>query len=103
MLFLKTVSGELEREGRTGLSDRWVITPVGGSEKVPTFVAMLAPQSGMNVVTLLDIQDSDRAQIEDLYKKKLLKKKNVLTYAEFIGRNEADNQTVGGRLRPPRG
>ena len=81
MLYLRAVSAvQLEREGRAGLSENWVITPVGGSGKVPTFVALLAPQKGMNVATLLDIQNSDRALIEDLYKKKLLKKKQVATY-----------------------
>lgn len=90
MLFLRAVTAELEREGRTGLSEEWVITPVGGSGKVPAFVSLLSPQKGMNVATLLDIQNSDRAQIEDLYKKKLLKKKQVATYAEFAGANEAD-------------
>lgn len=90
MLFLRAVSAELEREGRTGLSEEWVITPVGGSGKVPAFVSLLSTQKGMNVATLLDIQNSDRAQIEDLYKKKLLKKKQVATYADFVGTNEAD-------------
>lgn len=90
MLYLRSVSAEMEREGREGLSENWVITPVGGSGKVPAFVALLAPQKGMNVATLLDIQNSDRALVEDLYKKKLLKKKQVATYAEFAGKNEAD-------------
>lgn len=90
ILYLRAASAQLEREGRVGLSEKWVITPVGGSGKVPTFVALLAPQKGMNVATLLDIQNSDRARIEDLYKKKLLKKKQVLTYAEFIDQDEAD-------------
>jgi predicted ATP-dependent endonuclease of OLD family len=90
MLYLRAVSAELEREGRVGLSEKWVITPVGGSGKVPTFVALLAPQKGMNVATLLDIQASDRALIEDLYKKKLLTKKQVATYADFVGQKEAD-------------
>lgn len=90
MLYLRAVSAQLEREGRTGLSEKWVITPVGGSGKVPTFVALLAPQKGMNVATLLDIQNSDRAKIEDLYKKKMLKKKQVSTYADFTGTSEAD-------------
>jgi hypothetical protein len=94
MLYLHAVSAQLEREGRTGLSENWVITPVGGSGKVPAFVALLAPQKGMNVATLLDIQNKDRALIEDLYKKKLLKKKQVLTYAEFIGQDEADVEDV---------
>jgi predicted ATP-dependent endonuclease of OLD family len=90
MLYLHAVSAELEREGRVGLSSDWVVTPVGGSGKVPTFVALLAPQKGMNVATLLDVQSSDRAFIEDLYKKKLLDKKQVTTYADFVGQKEAD-------------
>ncbi len=90
MLYLRAVSAQLEREGREGLSEDWVITPVGGSGKVPTFVALLAPQKGMNVATLLDIQNNDRALIEGLYKKKLLQRKQVGTYADFVGKVEAD-------------
>ena len=90
MLFLRAVSAQLEREGRVGLSEDWVITPVGGSGKVPAFAALLAPQKGMNVATLLDIQNKDRALIEDLYKKKLLKKKQVATYGDFAAESEAD-------------
>ena len=89
-LILHAMSAQLEREGHAGLSGEWVITPVGGSGKVPTFVALLAPQKGMNVATLLDIQNSDRQLIEDLYKKKLLAKKQVLTYADFLTQDEAD-------------
>ncbi len=90
LLYLRAVSAELEREGRVSLSEEWVITPVGGSGRVPAFVALLAPQKGMNVATLLDIQEGDRAQIEDLYKKKLLQKKQVATYADFAAKKEAD-------------
>ena len=97
MLYLRAVSGELEREGRTGLSEEWVITPVGGSGKVPTFVAMLGSQKGMNVATLLDIQNSDKQLIEDLYKKKLLTKKQVSTYADFTGTGEADVEDMFDR------
>ena len=90
LLFLETVSSEFGREGRTSLSKKWVITPVGGSGKVPTFVALLAPHRVMHLATLLDIQENDRQEIEDLYKKKLLKRKNVLTYADFLAQGSAD-------------
>lgn len=90
MIYLRAVSAQLEREGRSGLSEKWVITPVGGSGKVPTFVALLGAQKGINVATLLDIQSTDKQYIEDLYKKKLLTKKYVLTYADFTGGLEAD-------------
>lgn len=97
LLYLRAVSAQLEREGRTGLSEDWVITPVGGSGKVPTFVALLGSQKGMNVATLLDIQNSDKQLIEDLYKKKLLTKKQVSTYADFIGTTEADVEDMFDR------
>ena len=42
MLYLRSISAELERENRTGLSEKWVITPVGGSGKVPTYVASVS-------------------------------------------------------------
>ena len=97
MLYLRAVSGQLEREGRIGLSEKWTLTPVGGSGKVPTFVALLGPQPGMNVATLLDVQVSDHAVIADLYKKKLLKKKKVMTYAEFVDPDEADIEDLFDR------
>ncbi|MYC39900.1 MAG: AAA family ATPase [Candidatus Dadabacteria bacterium] len=97
MFYIRAISCELEREGREGLSEKWVITPVGGSGKVPAFVSLLAPQKGLNVTTLLDIKKKDKQIIEDLYKKKLLKKKQVLTYAEFIGKKEADIEDLFDR------
>ena len=97
MLYLRAVSAQLQREKRVGLSEEWVITPVGGSGKVPTFVALLGSQKGINVATLLDIQASDRQLIEDLYKKKLLTKKQVSTYAEFTGGTEADVEDMFDR------
>jgi hypothetical protein len=97
LLYLRAVSAELEREGRIGLSEKWVITPVGGSGKAPAFVALLAPQKGMTVATLLDVQAGDRPQIEEMYKKKLLAEKHVVTYAEFTGTNEADVEDMFDR------
>ncbi|MET4633384.1 ATP-dependent nuclease [Kaistia defluvii] len=97
MLYLRSVSAQMEREGREGLSEQWVITPVGGSGKVPTFVALLGSQKGVNVATLLDIQNSDKQLIEDLYKKNLLTKKQVSTYADFTGTAEADVEDMFDR------
>jgi hypothetical protein len=80
----------LRENKRTALSDKWTITPVGGSDKVPTFVALLGAQKRMKLATLIDIQKKDRQRIEQLYKSKLLQKKNVMTFGEFTGRDEAD-------------
>lgn len=90
LLYIQTMSALLEKEGRQGLSSQWVITPVGGSDKVFTFVALIGAQKGLNVATLIDLQKKDQQTIENLYKKKLLQKKCVLTFANFTDTDEAD-------------
>lgn len=90
LLYLQAMSALLEANGREGLAKDWTITPVGGADKVPTYVALLGSNQGLTVATLIDFQVKDQQQIENLYKHKLLAKKNVLTYADFIEQKEAD-------------
>ena len=90
LLYIETMSALLQQKGETGLSPDWTITPVGGSDKVPTFVALIGANTKLNIAVLIDYQKKDQQMIENLYKKKLLKKNHVLTYADFVGNNEAD-------------
>ena len=55
-----------------------------------TFVSLLGSQKKMRVAALIDFQKSDQQTIENLYKAKLLAKKNVHTFAEYTGTSEAD-------------
>ena len=90
LLYIQTITGLLEEAGREGLDQRWTITPVGGSEKVPTFAALLGTQKGLTIATLIDLQRKDQQSIENLYKRRLLQKNHVLTFADFTGTTEAD-------------
>lgn len=90
LLYIQTVSTILESLGREGLRQEWTITPVGGSDKVPTFVALIGAQKALTVATLIDFQKKDQQTIENLYKKRLLDKSRVLTFADFTGTSEAD-------------
>jgi len=90
LLYLQTISALLDSRHREKLSDKWTVTPVGGADKVPTFVALLGAQRGLKIATLIDLQKKDRQSIENLYKKKLLKKQNLLTFADFTDSSEAD-------------
>lgn len=90
LLYLQVMSSILETNGREGLSPKWTITPVGGSDKVPTFVSLVGSQKGLKIATLIDVQSKDLQSIENLYKKRLLNKKNVITFAEFTKTKEAD-------------
>ena len=90
LLYIQTVSALLEERNQCGLSAEWTITPVGGADKVPTFVALIGAQTNLNVAVLIDYQKKDKQIIENLYKRKLLKKKSVLTFADYTGGREAD-------------
>ena len=90
LLYIQTISAILQEKGKHGLSQDWTITPVGGSDKVPTFVALIGAQTDLNLAVLIDYQKKDSQRIEDLYKRKLLKKQNVFTYADYTPGHEAD-------------
>ena len=90
LLYIQTMSALLQRRGYSGLNSEWIVTPVGGSDKIPTFVSLIGAQGRMNVAVLMDIQNRDRQKIENLYKKKLLKKRKIITYANYVEDDEAD-------------
>ena len=90
LLYIQTISALLQQKGKVGLSADWIITPVGGSDKVPTFVALIRAQTHLNVAVLVDYQKKDQQVIENLYRRKLLSKSHVVTYADFVSGDEAD-------------
>ena len=96
LLYLQVMTGVLQAAGREGLHAGWTITPVGGSDKVPTFVALLGSQVQMNIVTLIDFQEKDRQAIENMWRRRLVRRKQVLTYADFVEAKEADIEDVIG-------
>ena len=55
-LYLQTISALLDSLGREKLNDKWTITPVGGADKVPTFIALLGAQKGLKIATLIDFR-----------------------------------------------
>ncbi len=90
LLYIQAMSGMLSRQGRVSLSEKWTITPVGGSDKVPTFVSLLGSQKGLKLATLIDYQKKDAQSLSNLYKRKLLKKSHLITFADFVDADEAD-------------
>lgn len=89
LLFLQTMSILLHNEGYVGLEARWTITPIGGAQELPVFVSLAGYSQNMKIVSLLQIQEN-KESISDLYHKNLLKKENVLSYADFTSSTEAD-------------
>jgi len=91
LIYLEVMSGILEQNGRTGLSKEVTIVPVGGMEKVATFVSLLRG-SKLNMACLLDssIDSSSKSKIEKLIFEKIIHQKKILFFDEFVDAKEAD-------------
>ena len=96
LIYIQSISELLKKIGREGLSANWTITPVGGSGSIPAFISLLGSQKGLNVATLIDYQKKDTQMINNIFKKKLLKKKNVITFTDFMEAKEADIEDMFG-------
>lgn len=90
LLYIQAISALLQDKGETGLSSDWTISHAQGLGKIPAFVALIGAQKNLNVAVLVDYKKKDQQSIENLYKTKLLKKNQVLTYADFVSADEAD-------------
>lgn len=86
-LYLQSISGVLQRAGREGLRDDVVIMPVGGLDKLATFVALLAGNE-LSFVVLHDWSKAPEQRLTDLVRQRLVSKKAVLNYGMFMGEDE---------------
>lgn len=90
LLYLQTLSSLLEEHRREGLDSRWVISPVGGAERVAPFVALLGGQKTVTVVALINLPRAERQLLDQQSQATLFTRKHMLTFAEFIDAEEAD-------------
>ncbi len=92
LIYLEIMSGLLEQIGKTGLNSAITIVPVGGMEKVATFVSLLRG-SKLNTVCLLDssIDSSSKAKLEEVVvHQKIIHEKKLVFFDRFVDSNEAD-------------
>jgi len=91
LVFLEALSSILISKDRIGLSSDITITPVGGLDKVVTFISLLRG-SKLQIVCLLDTFNDARAKarVEDLIREKLIREKSILYYNEFCDLDKAD-------------
>lgn len=81
MILLQHISTLLENTGKHGI-ESGIIVPVGGLDKLVTFVALL----GANKLQLVVIHDRASVQpqkLEDLMKNKIIERKRVFDYSIF--------------------
>ena len=93
LIYLTLFSSLLEANKRIGLKQDFTIVPVGGLDKVSTFISLLRG-SKLNVVCLLDTftDQKGKQKVDDLVRYKIIKEKNLHFFDEFAnnGENTAD-------------
>ncbi len=85
LLYLTIISSILESEKREGLKESITIVPIGGMDKVASFISLLRG-SKLNIVCLLDSfsDQKGKQRIDDLIKIKIIKDRNVRYFDEFV-------------------
>lgn len=89
VLYLEVLSNALKTQGRSGLDDRFVITPAGGVAKLPAFVTLLGANK-LNTVVLVDSSTTDLAPIERLREAGRLGAGGLVQIGEVLGQPDAD-------------
>jgi AAA ATPase domain len=90
LIVLQHMAALLEADGRQGLGDA-ILVPVGGLDKLATFVALLGSNK-LKIVVLHDRAGTPHQKLEDLIRQKLIERKRVLDFSMFLDTpaNEAD-------------
>ncbi|GFM87973.1 hypothetical protein PSCICO_33720 [Pseudomonas cichorii] len=84
LIYLTVLSSHLESKGRKYLNPEITIVPVGGLDKVSTFISLLRG-SKLKVACLLDTFTDQRGKrkVDDLIADKIIKKTHVRFFDEF--------------------
>ncbi|MCX2476062.1 AAA family ATPase [Pedobacter sp. MC2016-05] len=84
LLYLTVMSNLLESNGKKGLDSNITIVPVGGLDKVTTFISLLRG-SKLNIVCLLDsfTDQKGKQRVSDLVQQRIIKEKNIRFFDEF--------------------
>lgn len=96
LLYLKWFSRELQARGREYLDTRWVITPVGGIDKMGPF-ANLFGGNKLHVAAFTDFHHGAKQRVKVLRESDLLKQSRVFTADMYAGQEEADIEDMIGR------
>jgi len=85
LLYLQLFSSILQENGRVGLDNKITIVPIGGLDKVSTFISLLRG-SELNIVCLLDtFKDAKgKAKLDDLIEQKIISEKRIRFFNDYL-------------------
>lgn len=89
MLYLQLLSQACEEAGKSTLDDRWTITPVGGADKLSTFVSLLGSNQ-LNTAVLMDSNSKDKPRVQGLQQNGYLGNKSLILISEITSQPDSD-------------
>jgi hypothetical protein len=89
LVYLHLLNQACREAGLSTLDPRWAITPVGGADKVATFIS-LAGSAKLNIAVLVDGSALDQQRIKALADNGRLRVKSLIQISDFTTGKEAD-------------
>lgn len=93
LIYLQILSEAVINKGFDGLDPSWVIVPVGGADKLSTFVSLLGSNK-LNLVVLIDISSKDKQRIQNLQDNAMLGHNNLIQMSEITGIKNSDIEDI---------
>ena len=89
LLYLQILSQACRDAGLPALDPRWVVTPVGGADKMSAFIS-LHDSGDLNVAVLVDASHGDQQRIKTLQDNGHLRARSMIHLSDFTSGKEAD-------------
>lgn len=85
LVYLNILSNILSGMGRTGLKNNITIVPVGGADKIATFISLLRGND-LNMLCLLDTftDQSAKARLDNMIAQNIIKDKRIMFYHDVL-------------------
>lgn len=95
LVYLSVLSNVILEANREGLKEDITVVPVGGADKVSTFVSLLRGND-LGIVCLLDtfIDQSAKARLDNLIAQNIIKNKKVVFYHDILSVDFADIEDI---------
>jgi hypothetical protein len=89
LIYLQLLSRACEQAGKQGLDRRWTITPVGGIDRMDTFVRLFQGQQ-LNIAALVDATGNRKSKVEKLVADGHMSEDQLVKLADFVDADQAD-------------
>ena len=93
IIYLQVLSQALKKRNREGISEKWVVCPTGGIDKIAPFIRLFGGNK-INVAVLSDIGKGEVGKIDKLKKSDIMKAGQFFTIADFLDQAEADIEDI---------